>query len=91
MPPTHLAGLLQRAARHDCDAFATFYDRTIDNAYHLARIVSAHPDDVDQIVGAAYLNAWLDSASHGGTGYSPRAWLMVLVELNAADPARRGS
>ncbi|GAA5140343.1 hypothetical protein GCM10023340_00320 [Nocardioides marinquilinus] len=91
MTPTDLAGLLDRAARHDRDAFAAFYDDTIDAAHLLARAVATSPDDVDGIVRNAYAQAWRGCGGFRSTDLSARAWMMRLVQLNAATGARRRS
>ncbi|MDO9455158.1 hypothetical protein [Nocardioides sp.] len=83
MPATDLADLLDRAALNDTVAFAAFYDLTVADAYRLAQL-SVDPARVDDLVHDAYLNAWLDSASYALTGFSARAWLMILVQLNVS-------
>lgn len=87
-PPTQLhasvlPALLERASHGDVNAFAAFYDHTIGDAHRYAVLRVVEPAAVEVLLRAAYLNAWLDSASANISGYSARAWLIVLLQLNA--------
>lgn len=72
-----LVELLVRAAAGDVDAFARFYDLTIDVVYRYACAISPDRTAADALARGLYLRAWREAGEYAGSGLSPVAWLLA--------------
>ncbi|MGL4573814.1 MAG: RNA polymerase sigma factor [Burkholderiaceae bacterium] len=83
-----LAGLLQRAAKRDQQAFAPFYDATVGYAQALARrMVSAA--DLEDVLAEAYLEVWRKAGSFDAARGSAVTWLLLIVRSRTLDLLRK--
>jgi RNA polymerase sigma-70 factor, ECF subfamily len=84
----HLAGLLQRAAKNDQQAFAQFYDATVGYAQALARRM-ASAADLEDVLAEAYLQVWRKAGSFDAARGSAVTWLLLIVRSRALDLLRK--
>ncbi len=78
-PPARLDSLLDRASGGDTDAFAAFYDLTVERVYTVARVQTASKEGATTRVRDAYLRAWSDLQHKGARDLSPLAWIVSLT------------
>jgi RNA polymerase sigma-70 factor, ECF subfamily len=83
-----LDALLRRAARHDVDAFARFYDLTRARVYGLVTRVLRDPGYSEETTQDVYLQLWRDAASFDPAAGSALAWLLTLAHRRAVDRVR---
>ncbi|CAN5780193.1 sigma-70 family RNA polymerase sigma factor SigK [soil metagenome] len=83
-----LEALLRRVARHDADAFATFYDNTRARVYGLVTRVLRDPGYSEETTQEVYLQVWRSADTYDPTAGSALAWLMTLAHRRAVDRVR---
>lgn len=83
-----LAGLLERAAKGDQQAFAQFYDATAGYAQALARRM-ASAADLEDVLADAYLQVWRKAGSFDAARGSAVTWLLLIVRSRALDLLRK--
>lgn len=83
-----LAGLLAGAAQGRSSEFEAFYDATVVYARALARRIVS-PDDVDDALAEAYLDAWRQAHRFDPARGSAVSWLLTQVHSRAIDLRRR--
>lgn len=85
---TDLDVLLDRVARRDTDAFATFYDHTKARVYGVVTRVLRDPGYSEETVQEIYLQVWRTADRYDANAGSPQAWLMTLAHRRAVDRVR---
>jgi RNA polymerase sigma-70 factor (ECF subfamily) len=83
-----LEALLRRVARHDADAFASFYDNTRARVYGLVTRVLRDPGYSEETTQEVYLQVWRSADTYDPTAGSALAWLMTLAHRRAVDRVR---
>ena len=61
------------------NAFAAFYDLTVERVYTVARVQTASKEGATTRVRDAYLRAWSDLQHKGARDLAPLAWIVSLT------------
>lgn len=83
-----LAGILDRCAQGDEQAFAQLYDATAARAHGLALRVLRDAGLAEEVTQEAYLEVWRLSERYDRARGSVLAWLLTLVHRRAVDRVR---
>jgi RNA polymerase sigma-70 factor (ECF subfamily) len=80
--------LLLRIGARDHDAFAQFYDRTVQMVFGVARRFLHDEALAEDLVQEVYLQVWEKGASYNPALGKPMTWLMTLTRNRAVDRLR---
>lgn len=83
-----LAGLVERTASGDRDAFASLYDATSRRAYGLALRVTGQAALAEDVVQDAYLQVWRSATDYSRDLGAPTPWILTMVHRRAVDAVR---
>jgi len=86
-----LAGLVERTAAGDRDAFADLYDATCRRAYGLALRVTGQAATAEDVVQDAYLQVWRSAPEFARGRGSTTSWILTMVHRRAVDAVRAQS
>lgn len=82
------AGLLERAAKGDEQAFASLYDETSSLVYSLAMRMLSNVEDAEEVTLDVYSQAWRSAKSFDASRGTVTAWLMTMTRTRALDKLR---
>jgi len=80
---------LKAIARHDQEAFRTFYETTVDRVYGLALKITGSPQTAEDIVLDIYLQVWRKANTFNPDRGKALTWLLVMCRNRALDAIRR--
>ncbi len=83
------AGLMQRVAIGDVDAFEAIYDRHHVAVYSLARRMTGRPDVAEEATQDAFLALWRTARHYDSSRASLRTWVLAVVRNRSLDALRR--
>jgi RNA polymerase sigma-70 factor, ECF subfamily len=84
-----LAALLQQAACGNGAAYEAFYEQSFGYAQALARRVLRSAADLEDVLSAAYFQAWRELPRFDATRGSAITWLLTIVRSRALDALRK--
>lgn len=84
----HLAGLLERSASGDQEAFAAFYDEVAPAAYGLARKVVRDADLAADVTQEALVDVWRSADRFDASRGSVIGWVCSITHRRAVDLIR---
>lgn len=82
------AGLMQRIAQGDRDAFAQLYDRFSGPLYGTALRIVREPAEAQDVVHDAFISLWEKAATFETSRGSAFSWAITLVRNRAIDRVR---
>jgi RNA polymerase sigma-70 factor (ECF subfamily) len=80
---------LARIAAGDERALARLYDRYAERAHALALQLTGDPSDADEVVEAAFWQAWQTAGRYEASRGTVASWLLVITRTRAIDLIRR--
>lgn len=84
-----LRKLLEAVARHDQQALAALYERSIDKVYTLAYRITQSHETAEEVVNDVYLQVWHNVHTYDASRASVAGWLCVICRSRALDAVRR--
>ena len=83
-----LAGLMQRVAEGDQQAFAEIYDATSASAFGIVLRVLRDRAQAEEVTQEVYVEAWKSAARFDSALGSPAAWINTIAHRKAVDRVR---
>lgn len=80
--------IVRRMASGDEAAIGAFYDRWIDAVNSLVRQIVAGPADAEDVVAAAFWQAWKQAAHWSEERGEPGAWVLAIARSQSLDRVR---
>ncbi len=80
--------LMGAVARGDKDAFATLYDRFVDQVYGLIRKVLRDPAQSEEVAQEVFVDVWRTARRYDPDRGAVATWLMTLAHRRAVDRVR---
>lgn len=84
-----LAKLIECMGAGNDAALATLYEATVANLYALASAILRHSQDAEDVVCAAYAQAWENAGQFDRSRGSALGWLLMICRSRALDLLRR--
>lgn len=84
--PPHI--LLRRMAHGDESALATLYERWANRVHVLISYILQDSDDVDEVVGETFWQAWRSASEYDERRGTGSTWLLMIARTRALDRLR---
>lgn len=84
-----LHGLLSKVGQSDQEAFAEFYDITVNKIYGLVYKIIGNHDDSEEVVSDVYTQLWQQAGNYHQDKGSVIGWCMMIARSRALDLYRK--
>ncbi len=85
-----LIACLEKIAGKDENAFAMFYDATVNRVYGLALHITRTSHVAEEVVSDVYMQVWQQAYRYDATRGKVLTWLLTVSRSRALDALRRG-